>query len=129
MLVDGEFFCFVIEDGARRVKIAGETRIPAGQYKVVKRTFGKFYERYKKKWGHKFAIEIQGVPDYTAILFHTGLTHLDTRGCPLVADQAGRLGGDYVGTAGTSTPAYLRLYAAVARALDDGEEVMVEVVR
>ena len=129
MLVDGEFFCFVIEDGSRPVKIAGETRIPAGQYKVSRRTHGGFFNRHKARWGHKFAIELDGVPGFADILIHTGNTSADTRGCLLVADQAGRLGGDYVGTAGTSTPAYLRLYAAVARALDYGEEVSVEVVR
>lgn len=129
MRVDGEFFCFVVEDGARPVKIAGETRIPAGVYKVSKRTHGGFYRRYTARWGHKFVAELEGVPEFSDILVHTGNTNADTRGCLLVADQAGRMGPDFVGTPGTSTPAYLRFYKAVERAFDEGEEVTVEVVR
>lgn len=129
MRVSGAFFCFVIEDGHRPVKVAGETRIPAGQYKVKQRTHGGFYERYRTRHGHSFAIELENVPGFADILIHTGNTKEDTRGCLLVADQAGRLGPDYVGTAGTSTPAYTRLYAAILRAFTMGEVVEVEVCR
>lgn len=129
MRVDGAFFCFVIEDGHRPVKIAGETRIPEGVYKVKQRTYGGFYERYRARHGHAFAIELENVPGFADILIHTGNTKEDTRGCLLVADQAGRLGPDYVGTAGTSTPAYTRLYAAILRAFTMGEVVEVEVCR
>ena len=129
MRVDGAFFCFVIEDGHRPVKIAGETRIPEGVYKVKRRTHGGFYDRYRARHGHAFAIELENVPGFADILIHTGNTKEDTRGCLLVADQAGRLGPDYVGTAGTSTPAYLRLYSAIDRAMTAGEVVEVEVRR
>lgn len=129
MRVNGAFFCFVIEDGYRPVKIAGETRIPTGQYKVRQRTHGGFYERYRARHGHAFAIELENVPGFADILIHTGNTKEDTRGCLLVADQAGRLGPDYVGTARTSTPAYLRLYAEIERAMNAGEVVEVEVRR
>lgn len=119
--IDGAFFCFVIEDGARPEKIAGETRIPAGAYKVQRRTVGGFYAKYRQRWGHAFAIQIMDVPGFQDILIHTGNTKEDTRGCLLVADQAGRDGLDYVGTAGKSTPAYLRLYSALEKAFEAGE--------
>lgn len=129
MRIDGAFFCFVIEDGHRPVKVAGQTRIPEGVYKVKRRTYGGFYDRYRARHGHAFAIELENVPGFADILIHTGNTKEDTRGCLLVADQAGRLGPDYVGTAGTSTPAYTRLYAAILRAFTMGEVVEVEVCR
>ena len=37
MFLDGEFECFTLEDEYRAEKIKGETRIPAGTYKVEKR--------------------------------------------------------------------------------------------
>ena len=37
MFVDGEFECFTLEDEYRAEKVKGETRIPAGTYKVEKR--------------------------------------------------------------------------------------------
>ena len=129
MRLGGAFFCFVIEDGHRAVKVAGQTRIPAGTYKVQRRTHGGFYGRYNARWGHAFAIQIADVPVFADILIHTGNTKEDTRGCLLVADQAGRLGPDYVGTASTSTPAYLRLYSAVERAFLAGEEITITVER
>ena len=75
------------------------------------------------------AIQIADVPGFADILIHTGNTKEDTRGCLLVADQAGRLGPDYVGTASTSTPAYLRLYSAVERAFLAGNEITITVER
>ena len=49
MRIDGAFFCFVIEDGHRDVKVSGETRIPAGTYKVQRRTHGGFYGHFESR--------------------------------------------------------------------------------
>lgn len=83
MLLDSEYFSFVIEDGYRAVKVPGETRIPDGTYKVVQRTHGKFYEKYKRLFGHQFVPQIADVPGFQDILFHCGNTTEDTRGCIL----------------------------------------------
>lgn len=126
VLINGVFFCFAIEDGYRPVKVAGQTRIPDGLYKIVQRKHGGFYARYKKRFGHTFAIQVADVPGFQDILIHMGNTKNDTRGCLLVADQAGRSGLDYVGAAGTSTPAYLRLYSEIEKAFTAGEAVEIE---
>lgn len=129
MAVNGEFFCFVIEDGYRELKEAGKTRIPAGEYKIIPRKHGGFFARYQKKFGHAFAIQIADVPGFQDILIHTGNTKEDTRGCLLVADQAGKSGTDYAAPAGSSTPAYLRLYHEVERAFNAGESVEITIER
>lgn len=130
MEISGEFSCFVIEDGSREKKIAGETRIPAGQYSLAKRTYGRFYDQYRGLHGHKFALEIQGVPGFSDVLIHTGNTVLDTRGCLLVCDQVGKgRDGNFFGLPRTSTPAYTRLYSIIERAFSDGETVSLVVSR
>lgn len=128
MFVNGKPFCFVLEDGFRDVKIPGETRIAGGRYKVKKRTYGKFYELYKKKYGHKFAIELEGVQDFTDILVHIGCFVRDTRGCNLTNTFIG-IGptGDYEGR--ESEKAYLKLYSAIEKAFDVGQEVWYEISR
>ena len=37
-----KFLCFTLEDEARKVKVSGETRIPAGTYNLGLRTVGGF---------------------------------------------------------------------------------------
>ncbi len=41
--VDNQFVCFGLEDEFREEKIAGETRIPVGNYQITLRTEGKFH--------------------------------------------------------------------------------------
>ena len=33
--IDDEFQCYTLEDGHRDIKVAGETRIPAGKYSLI----------------------------------------------------------------------------------------------
>lgn len=129
MMIGGEFFCFVIEDGYRAEKIAGETRIPDGVYNVVKRTEGSFYSRYKKNFGHAYALQLADVPNFQFILIHTGNTVEDTRGCLLVADGAAMVRGNFTGVPGTSTPAYLRLYSLIDSAFKVSDPVTIALAR
>lgn len=129
MFLNDKFFCFVIEDGHRETKEPGKTRIPAGEYKIIPRKHGGFFARYRQKFGHAFAIQIADVPGFQDILIHTGNTKEDTRGCLLVADQAGKSGTDYAAPPGSSTPAYLRLYNEVERAFNSREETTIKVER
>ena len=78
------FDCICIEDGHNEVKVQGETRIPAGTYNLFRRTYGKFYEKYKKRYNHEFVYELNNVPNYTAVLCHIGNTNKDTAGCLLI---------------------------------------------
>jgi len=113
--VNGSRFCNTLEDTYRDIKIPGDTRIPAGKYKVIPRFYGKFFEAYKKRWNHRFGLELENVPNYTHVLIHTGNNHLHTAGCILV------------GSAGTkdsltgSRGAYSRLYDEISPAVEVGD--------
>jgi hypothetical protein len=128
LFLDNRPFCFVVEDGHRDAKVAGETRIPAGRYQVVARRVGTFFEKYLKQFGHKFSIELRKVPGFDGILIHIGNTVKDTRGCLLVNRFVG-LGtdGNYQGT--DSTSVYKLLYSLIEKAYERGEDVWIEVQR
>jgi len=82
------FACFCLEDGFRDPKVPGETRIPAGRYRLALRDYGRFFREYSAEYGEKhFIIELCGVPNFTAILIHRGNTVLDTAGCLIIGEQ------------------------------------------
>lgn len=111
-----EFVCFTLEDEARAVKIAGETRIPAGSYDVKLRTTGGFNSRYLKKYGsnfHKGMLWLQDVPGFEYILIHSGNSDDDTAGCLLVGDSAFQ-NITQNGYTGSSVDAYKRVYPKMA---------------
>lgn len=112
LLVDGVFCCFILEDGHRNIKVAGETRIPEGVYAVKARTYGKFFNRYKKGYGHTFVPELVDVPGFSDILIHQGNTTADTRGCLLAGNAIGYdpTTNTFFITSGQSSVGYLRLY-------------------
>lgn len=86
--IDKQRFCFGLEDEYREVKVAGETRIPAGKYQVGVRTIGGFHNRYKKRFSgiHKGMLHIMDVPGFEYILVHCGNTDAHTAGCLLVGE-------------------------------------------
>lgn len=111
--LDGEFFCFGLEDIYRDFKVYGETRTPAGRYKIRVRNFGGFHERYLKKYDfHKGMLQVMGVPGFTDILIHIGNYAANTNGCLLVGTSAV---ADFEGSCmvGSSTDAYEKLYKKV----------------
>jgi hypothetical protein len=109
--VDGQFFCFVLEDGYREIKEYGNTRIPDGTYVLKPRTEGSFYKKYNEKWGHKFVIHVTDVPKFEYILMHIGNYIRDTKGCSLVGDSPKLMYDNF--TVMDSAPAYMRLYAMI----------------
>jgi hypothetical protein len=108
MTINNEFFCFIIEDGARIQKVMGKTRIPGGRYKIRKRTFGRFYELYNRRYNHLFVPELLDVPNFTNILIHIGNTVENTDGCLL--PNMGAILDREVFRGMQSAVAYLRLY-------------------
>lgn len=119
LYIEEEFECYTLEDEHRDVKVAGETRIPAGTYRIKLRGSGgsinpKYAARYPN---HKGMLWLQDVPGFTWIYIHTGNTEEHTDGCILVGDTIRP--GDL--TIGQSRAAYERLYDKLvdAAARDD----------
>jgi len=125
LTIDEVAECFTLEDTFREEKIAGETRIPRGLYKIKLRTHGSMHKDYKKKFGdfHKGMLWLQDVPNFEWIYIHYGNYDYNTDGCILVGSSAD-LERDMVGN---SVNTYKKLYEKVANALVSGEEVFIKV--
>ena len=122
-----QFLCYTLEDEFREDKVAGETRVPSGTYKVTLRTVGGFHGRYDKKYGemHKGMLWVRDVPNFEYILIHTGNTDEHTAGCLLLGDSQQANFGNSDGFVGSSTQAYKRVYPAIAKALEENEKVTI----
>lgn len=88
LYIDGEFFCYTLEDTARDegIKIKGKTSIPRGVYKVklskshrFKRTMPMIYTE-----SNGYELKAKGI-SFKGIRIHGGNTHKNTEGCILVA--------------------------------------------
>lgn len=133
--INGILKCGAVEDEERKVKVAGETRIPNGIYKVGLRKEGGFHDRYAKKYGamHKGMLCIYNEPDWKIvkdgmtfqyILIHTGNTDDHTAGCLLLNDII-----DFNKDVGSgSDAAYRKFYPEIAAAIEAGEEVTIEYI-
>ena len=121
------FMCYTIEDEQRDVKVWGETRIPAGTYKLKLRTEGGFHSRYTGKYGdwHKGIIWVQDVPGFEFILWHTGNTDESTAGCLILGQtqESNLIKPD--GWVGSSVSAYKFVYPRVSEAILSGQDVEV----
>lgn len=119
--VDGTFVCYGLEDEYREDKVSGETRIPAGTYRIKLRTEGGYHEKYKSRFPdiHKGMLHIQDVPNFKWILIHCGNTDEDTAGCLLVGTEAVTEPGKM--RVNQSSVAYKKFYPMVvdAAARDD----------
>jgi len=125
------FLAYTLEDEQRDVKVWGETRIPAGTYKLELRTEGGFHNRYLNKYGntfHKGMIHVQDVPGFEYILWHTGNTDEHTAGCLILGNTQtnNRIAKD--GFVGNSVDAYKFVYPRVAAAIEAGLNVEVEYI-
>lgn len=114
--LDNVFQCFGLEDEYREDKVASETRIPAGSYKVGLRNTGGFNARYEQKFSdiHQGMLHVQDVPGFEFILIHVGNTDENTAGCLLVGTGARAAEGDM--SIQSSRVAYKKLYSKVIEA-------------
>ncbi len=124
LYIDGVLVCYTLEDEQRTVKVFGETRIPSGTYKLIPRESGpRFYERYVKRWSwHRGMIELENVPNFTAILIHPGNKDDDTAGCILVGNTA-KVNTINPGEMNLldSTDCYKRIYPLIIEEVEQGE--------
>ena len=127
--VNGEYECFSLEDEYREVKVAGETRIPAGHYEV------EFYEivtpmteRYRKKYPwFTYHIHIKGVKNFKNVYIHIGNDDDDTEGCILLGDgvTSNRFNED--NNLSSSRVAFERFYRMIHPILKSDEKVMIRI--
>jgi len=112
----GRFKCFTLEDEKRAVKKFGETRIPAGEYKLELRKAGRLHKIFSDRWSwHKHGmIWLRRVPNFKWIYLHPGVNDDHTDGCILVANNATvntlEPGADNVAQ---SRKAYARIYPPI----------------
>ncbi len=126
--IDGIFHCFTLEDATRKQKIAGETRIPNGIYKMALRTEGGMTKKYAARYPamHKGMLWITGIPNFKYVYIHTGNHKDHTDGCPLLGDN---LNNNMIenGFLGNSSRAYKRIYPMIAEAIESGRDVTIEI--
>jgi len=116
-------FSFTIEDERRFNKVSGDTRIPAGHYKIELNHCGGMNKKYEKYPWHQGMLELQEVPDFEYIYIHPGNDDDDTEGCILPnykADLAGMRGEN-------SFECYKDLYLEVVAAMKDDEDVYITI--
>ncbi len=75
LYIDGVFECYTLEDIVRKTKIAGETAINAGKYKIIINMSNRF---------KKMLPLLLDVPGFEGVRIHPGNTAQDTEGCILV---------------------------------------------
>lgn len=125
------FLAYTLEDEQRDVKVWGETRIPAGTYKLELRTEGGFHNRYLNKYGntfHKGMIHVKDVPGFEYILWHVGNTDENTAGCLLLGNTQTSNLVNKDGFVGNSVDAYKLVYPRVLAAIQSGLNVEVEYI-
>lgn len=115
LYVKDDFFCFVLEDVVRDVKIPKETAIPYGTYSVVL--------QYSPRFGAD-CLTILNVPNYTGVRIHAGNSAADTDGCLILGYQ---LTEANIIRPGTTRPAVSDLRAIVKRAIESNVRVELEI--
>lgn len=116
--VDTRFQCFGLEDEYRAEKVAKETRIPAGTYRVTLRNEGGMTKRYADKFPgiHRGMLWLRDVPNFKWVYFHIGNTDEHTEGCILVGTGATAKRDDM--SIQSSTDAYRAFYTKVMDAAE-----------
>jgi hypothetical protein len=123
-----KFFAYTLEDTRQEEKVAGQTRIPAGMYKLdFNPRLTALTTKYRQLWPwFEYHLEIQNIPGFANVYIHVGNTHEDTKGCLLLAD--GVNAASTTKMISHSRLAFERLYKTVHALLLSGEEVQIRIV-
>ena len=125
--VDGEPYCFTLEDAHHDKKIPKLTRIPIGHYQIKLRDEGSMTHRYREKYAlHRGMLWLQDVPNFEWVYIHTGNTDEDTDGCILVGEIANLNENQKV--VGESRDAYEKIYAILSGAILNGIKVTIQII-
>jgi hypothetical protein len=125
MSEDGIHECFIVEDEKRSIKVRGETRIPAGRYRIKYReVLSEKTIKYRAKYPwFKWHIELQSVPGFQFVYIHIGNTEKDSDGC-LLANTSVNMD---TGVGSGSTAAFQKLYKKICPLLDADKEVWITI--
>jgi len=124
LYLNGFFYCYTLEDAHHDVKIAGETRIPAGKYDL---DFNKAdtsltlkYRSANPDW-FTYHLEIKNIPGFQGVFIHNGGTYQDTEGCLLVSDSLSV--SDAAKSLTNSKNTFKRLYIYLKEEIEKGTRV------
>jgi hypothetical protein len=85
LFIDGESYCYTVEDAIRKVKLEGKTAIPRGLYEVVLTRSPRAARGGLWTPWPDFALPLLvNVPGFEGIRVHSGNTAEDTEGCIIV---------------------------------------------
>jgi len=118
LFVDSAFECYTLEDAIREVegepvdlwKVPGETAIPSGRYRLTLEASPHFGID---------TITLNGVPGFSDIRMHSGVSAISTEGCLVVGDTIDTQHGTISG--GLLRGVLKRLKAKIKAALTAGE--------
>lgn len=117
LYVNDEYFCDVIEDAVRQVKIYGKTAIPYGTYDIIMSLSPHFSPIYKRK-----VPELMKVPGFENIRIHAGNTASDTLGCLIVGEN--KIKGKVINSLSTMK----KLFDVMDIAVANNESIQIEII-
>lgn len=119
LFIDNGFACYTLENTFHINKIQGETRIPAGHYKLELRRVGGMVKKYDNDFkDHDGMLHLKEVPGFEYVYIHVGNTPKDTHGCILVGSTQ-TSNADRDGSVGMSRVAYENIYKRIHDAIEN----------
>jgi len=115
--VDGEWFCWSLEDRVRDLsepKVYGKTAIPAGKYHIIVNLSPRLKKRMPR---------LVNVPGFDGILIHKGNTAEDTSGCILIGAKV-----DSPTRISDCQKVFDELFQKIDYAYGSGEGVTIEII-
>ena len=128
LYVNDAFYCYTLEDTFQKVKIAGSTRIPAGRYAIkFREEETELTQEYRTRYPEWFVyhLELQNVPQFSAVYIHNGGDHTDTEGCILVSDSISVEDENTYLTNSRTT--FKRLYVFLQQQMTESKKIFIDI--